>query len=477
MTEIWSIPNYVDSNGTNCRVVQGGCTDGTYLYVALNDGQSKSDTSISAIRKYEISTRKLVETYENLKISHCNDMSYLPKTNEILMIHNTPDREHVSIYDAETMTFKRMITLENLEIYSLSYDPYEECYWVGISNSYTFAKLDLDFNLVGNIIEGVSTGYTKQGMDVDSKYIYFLQFGTNCIMVYNKEGAFVKKLLLPKADQEPENICHIGDDFYVGYYKSSSGGSMYLVELGEGTNSTVKEPFLVTMTSKGSIPTYTDASGEAFTSAQGMCTDGTYLYVALNNSAQSKSVICKVDPETAAVIATYEGIAASLSNDLAYNSVTNEILVVFNGSAKKKVAIHDATTLAHKRTVDLPFEIFALSYNAADGYYYAGVTGTYDFARLDGSFREVGSRITGAIVGRTKQGIYTDGTYAFLTLSASNGLSVYRLSDGAYLGTRDLPVTANALQAMCKIGSTYYLVYTKSGGGATIYAATITIDE
>lgn len=230
MTELFTISAYTDSNGVYCRVVQGACTDGTYYYVALNDANSSSTGSVSAIHKYDLRTGKLVKTYSGLTVSHCNDLTINHITGEMIAVHNSPDRTVISIFDLETMTLKEKKTL-TLQIYSMAYDPYEGCYWVGISHCYDFAKLDLDFKQVGSIYYGKNTGYTKQGMDVDSKYIYFVQYKTNCIIVYDKSGNYVKQINLSVSSTEAENICHIGDTFYIGYYTSKSGGKLYKVRI------------------------------------------------------------------------------------------------------------------------------------------------------------------------------------------------------------------------------------------------------
>ncbi|MBO5270133.1 MAG: hypothetical protein J6B77_05065 [Clostridia bacterium] len=469
MTPVWSLKTHTDANGVNCRVIQGGCTDGTYLYVAFNDGGSKNPNSISAIRKYHIATRSLVTTYENLKISHCNDMTFNPETNELLMVHNSPDREHISIYDADSLEFKEMITID-LDIYSIAYDPYEQCYWVGISYGYTFAKLDFDFQQVGDIYQGYESGYTKQGMDIDSKYIYFLQYGKNCIMVYDKSGAFVREIPLPKTNHEPENICHIGDDFYVGYLESG-GGTMYLVEIGEKK----PDPFSVTMEQIGTVSAYTTSGGTKMKMVQGLCTDGTYLYLAQNDSTTQTSIIRKIDPKTGAVLDTYEGIEAGLTNDLLYRPDTDEIIAVHNGKTRSKVSVYKADTLDHVKTVDLGVDIYAMSYDPAAKQYIAGLSGGYNYARFSLDFKQVGGVITGPSLGNTKQGSDCNGTYFCMIMSAANTLGLYK-ADGTFIGSVALPVTTNAAQDICHIGNDYYIIYA-NGENGILYRASITVNE
>lgn len=468
MESVWSIKTHTDANGVNCRVVQGGCTDGTYLYVALNDGGSQNANSISAIRKYHIASRSLVATFENLKIAHCNDMTFNPETNEILMVHNSPERQVISAYDASSLEFKRKITID-LEIYSLSYDPYEQCYWAGISYGFTFAKLDFDFQQVGDIYQGKETGYTKQGMDIDSKYIYFLQYNRNTIIMYNKAGEFVKEVPLPKTNKEPENICHIGDSFYIGYYESG-GGTMYHVTIGE-KGVTKPDPVTVTLEKIGTLPTYTDSKGNTLSMAQGMCTDGTYLYVAMNNGDKGLSSIHKIDPKTGSILATYDGMKAGLTNDLTYNPNTQEIIAVHNGTEKNKISVYKASDLSLVKVVTLDLDIYAMAYDSTKNCFIVGVSNGYNYAYLDLNYKKTADITPGKSFSNTKQGINSSEDGFCLILSGDNTLAWYR-PNGTYLGIGQLTGLERSAQSICNIGDTYYIVSSNNSGGF-LYRATI----
>lgn len=236
MTKVLTIDPYMHENNAYSNVVQGGCTDGTYYYVALVVGSDKTVNCTGAIRKYRLSDFALVATVDNLKLSHANDMAYNPTTKELVIPHCLPDGQNVSIFDAETLTFKRKVTLSFEEgIGQIAYDEYEKCYWAQISYTYNFVKLDLDFNVIGSVYTGRDTGYTRQSMDVDSKYIYFLQYNTNALLIYDKVGNFIKEVALPVSSNEPENIWHVGNDFYIGYYNKGMGygGMLYKTQIVE----------------------------------------------------------------------------------------------------------------------------------------------------------------------------------------------------------------------------------------------------
>ena len=472
MNSLFNIPAFTDVNGVNCRIMQGGCTDGTYYYVTLNDGYSENATSISAIRKYDIASGKLLATFEGLQICHCNDMTYNPNTNELFMVHNTPERWVISVFDGDSLEFKKKIEILR-EIYSLSYDPYENCYWAGLSYGYDFIKMDTDFNQIGEDYTGVVTGYTKQGMDVDDKYIYFLQFNKNSIIVYNKSGQFIREIALSKTSYEAENIFHIGETFYIGYYNSPSGGNLFKTEL------SVLKQFKVeaTMTQLAVLDRYTDADSILYKVPQGSCTDGTYIYLAMNNDVSSgyKTVIHKIDPKTGAVIDTSDSFSAGLSNDMTYNAKTKQIVIAHNKNEPRKLTVLDAETLAYVNTVTLSRDIFSITYDSVQDCYFAGLSGTYDVAKLNASF-EIVETLAGYNSGDTKQGCDCDGTYLYCLQSATNSISIYK-TNGVFVAHIDLPVVGeNTAQSICHIGNTFYIGYNDSAAGGILYTATITIE-
>ena len=229
MTELYTISKHTDSSGINCRIIQGGCTDGEYLYVCLNDG-AKSN-AVTTIVKTELRTGKVVAKYEGLMIDHANDLTYNPNTKEILACHNAPNHRFISIFDAETMTLKETIALRE-SLYAIEYDEDLDRYWIGLSGAYDFMHYDSALKKNSRIIRGYNNGFTKQGVDIDDKYLYFVLYNKNCIAVYDKSGEYVRQIDLPVTAGEPENICHVGDVFYIVYNNPSwSGGIVYKVTI------------------------------------------------------------------------------------------------------------------------------------------------------------------------------------------------------------------------------------------------------
>ena len=211
-----------------CKVIQGGTTDGKYLYVITHNGD-KTINAESILQKIDIKTMKTVARSERLRVSHGNDIVYKKNTNELLVVHCYPDGKMVSVFDADTLKFKRKIELP-ISIYCMSYDESLDCYWVGVSGGDTFAKLDVDFKFVKRYMSQMHD-YVTQGMDCDDTYLYFVRYKKNCVIVYTKDGGYVGEYPLTFPG-EPENICHIGDYFYVvGNNSNWSGGVILKVKL------------------------------------------------------------------------------------------------------------------------------------------------------------------------------------------------------------------------------------------------------
>lgn len=213
------------------RTVQGGCTDGKYLYQSLENHNLANHESY--INKYDLSTNKLVKTSKSIQLDHSNDLTYNSKTNQIVVVHNAPNRTKISFLDADTLEYISTKTI-SFSIFSLGYNATTDRYVIGISGGQDFAILDSEFNLVKQY-QANNTGYTTQGLECNDKFIYFVQYNENVIMIYDWDGNFISQVELNiDASNEPENISLIGDVFYVGCNNEISiGGDVYKVIIKE----------------------------------------------------------------------------------------------------------------------------------------------------------------------------------------------------------------------------------------------------
>ena len=196
-----------DASMSRYATVQGSCSDGRYAYFAAQSGST-------SLIKYDTKTFKKVGLSGSMyALGHANDMTYNSKENIIAVANNAPDFDTVTIVDPDTLKIISAVKLE-LKIYSIAYSEAEDCYFVGISGTYDFARLDCDFKLIKKY-KGVNTGYTRQGCECDDNYIYFSQSGgNNIIVIYDHSGKYVCTVSIAHSD-EIENIFRVGSDYYM----------------------------------------------------------------------------------------------------------------------------------------------------------------------------------------------------------------------------------------------------------------------
>ena len=206
------------------RVMQGAGTDGYYVYVVIKDKSVEPD-AVSSIVKYDPASWSIVATYNNLQIEHGNDITYNPLTDELIIPDAKPDSTLLTVLDRNTMQIKRVITLTE-KIYSIAYDASQDCYYAGVIGNKAFVQLDKDFNVMQSFPKQSSANVT-QGMELYKNYLCFIEYKTNCIQVYKKDGTFYGTFPLKITENEPENIFVLGDTFYSGYYISKKGGGVF----------------------------------------------------------------------------------------------------------------------------------------------------------------------------------------------------------------------------------------------------------
>lgn len=203
-------------------IMQGGCTDGKYAYYCTLDKK----TTTCSISKYDLSTFKEVARSNGVKVDHGNDITYNSDLDSLVVCHNAPNKTYVSFVNKKSLKITKTVEIP-FEIYSITYNPDTKKYAVGISSTYNFAILDKNFKVIKKV-KGIKTASTvKQGMDSDSKYIYFLLSSPNAISIYDWSGNHIGYYELnDKAKKyESENIFHIGDKLYIAY--NTGTGKVY----------------------------------------------------------------------------------------------------------------------------------------------------------------------------------------------------------------------------------------------------------
>ena len=212
------------------RAVEGGCTDGRYVYQILIDPDAEKDATPCKILKIDSTDWKTVTVSETLNIDHANDVTYDSTQNLLLVSNNIPNYTTVTAVDPLTLTVKSTYTLPQ-KIYSIVYVGSKDCYYAGISKTYNIVQFSKNFEELGTI-EGINSGYTRQGIESDGAYLYCIFYKENTIYKYDFEGNYQGRCVLPDTANEAENMFFLGGNLYVGYniIGKTTGGFIAKVE-------------------------------------------------------------------------------------------------------------------------------------------------------------------------------------------------------------------------------------------------------
>jgi len=197
------------------KVQQGSATDGTYGYFLL---ESKI-TSQCALVKMNMADNSIVEIKYDLPVDHGNDMTYNARINKLVVVHNKPHYNWISLIDPDTLEIVETKELK-VNMFSIGYCEERDQYIVGLSGSQNFSILDADFNEI-KFCPVEHTEYITQGADCDENYVYFPQWDDktdkNYIRVFDWDGKLINTIQV-KAMNEIESMFHIGDRVVVSFY-------------------------------------------------------------------------------------------------------------------------------------------------------------------------------------------------------------------------------------------------------------------
>jgi len=202
---------------SECRYLQGACTDGEYIYQAFSH-QVNSEKKGNYIFKIDAKTYKVKEKVA-LTAGHMNDMTYNSKTGMIVSAQSggTGSKAYMLTFiDTQTLTVQSEKNIGR-NVSTIAYDAERDCYYACTydpklltldSDCKIISEVDLDFN-----------GYTRQGTCFRDGILYFLLYGEsgNCICRYSAEGTLLGDYKLDIPTGEPEGIFFIGENLYVTY--------------------------------------------------------------------------------------------------------------------------------------------------------------------------------------------------------------------------------------------------------------------
>lgn len=217
-------------------VMQGGCTDGKYMYLIL-ENQNYEENGVKGLRnllfKVDMSTWEIVKQSESLELDHGNGMTYNSKTNQLIVVHNKNRTNDISFVDPDTLEITGYKTLSR-GLNGITYNAARDCYVIGISGKYDFAILNSDFEEI-SYHKGSETGLGNQSIDCDNNYIYVGNTGhgteysgMEVVRVYDWDGNFVAACRIDSFS-EHEALINYNGDYWVTFY-TGSGGRVYRLE-------------------------------------------------------------------------------------------------------------------------------------------------------------------------------------------------------------------------------------------------------
>ena len=482
------------------NIAQGACTDGQYFYVILESqvvvggGSYEENDHFSKIYKLDAATMKPVQVSEGLAIDHGNDITYNSKLGLLVVSHNAPNRTYLSYVDPDTLEVVETVKDNELEMYSIAYNEKTDKYVVGISYGYDFAILDGQLN-VEKTFTGKSTGWTKQGMECDENFIYFLQYNQNAIVIYDWDGNYIRTVMINGVDNEPEAIFSLNGRFYMtSYMGNQQGARIYALDFVPVVYTPVASEDFATFEGEiigkieelGVLP----ADGD-YNIMQGGCSDNTYLYLALESwivngevvtykEAQQNdhcSKIFKIDPETLEVVQVSEPLLIDHCNDITYNAKKDLLVVSHNSPNRKYLSYVDPHTLELVETVtDNELDMYAISYRESTDTYVIGISYGFDFAFADGELN-VQEIITGYVTGWTKQTVSSDENFIYFLQYKENAVIVYDW-DGNYIRTIMLDWSLDEPEALFLVDGEFYMTtYRGSQSGGRICKVNFVVKE
>lgn len=229
------------STASNQYGISGGWTDGKYLYrafittwVETNENQNEV-----VVVQYNLETGEQIKKSATLSLNHANDLTYNPKTKQLVVCHGEDAYNQVSLIDVETLEIEETKTL-NCPVYCMDYNPTYDCYAVGVANDHYLYILDSDFEITKQYgtqyyIDpkyhtqpmGISA-VSPQGMACDDQYIYYLFSYTSAdyeykhvITVFDWNGNYMTEIEFQLKDIEPEAISVVDDTIYVMYNRGT----------------------------------------------------------------------------------------------------------------------------------------------------------------------------------------------------------------------------------------------------------------
>lgn len=200
--------------GVYFNAIQGGCTDGKYLYCGVVN--NSNDAGNTTVHKIDIEKWVIVKTVTEYSLGHCNSMTYcdydgyihcigLESYNNYKVVHRiTTDLEYVDNYTIDISPHYA----ESTGIGAIDYNPNtEEFTFLIRGDSKGYARYTKNRTFIDIIWTEHLGGSTYAGMSTDNNFIYQSVWNggnNNSIGVIDKEGNILRSIQVTGMDGEIE---------------------------------------------------------------------------------------------------------------------------------------------------------------------------------------------------------------------------------------------------------------------------------
>ena len=197
----------------------------------------------------------------------------------------------------------------------------------------------------------------------------------------------------------------------------------------------------------------TDAGfSEGSSTVQGGCTDGKYAYFIIHGSATR---LLKYDLKNFKLVDMVDCIGFDHANDITYNSKLNRLVVTNNSPHYDVLTVLNPDTLEVTSNQKLKLDVYSISYNEKTNQYVVGISGTYDYAVLDGKFKVV-KKYSGVNTGYTRQGCDSDNEYIYFVQGEKSNIVVVYDNKGNLV--KKIKIDENLeVENMFHVGTDFYI--------------------
>ena len=221
--------------------LQGACANDGYVYYTLYDRNKEN----CRIVKVELSSLNVIKVSAPLPIYHGNNLTYNTKKNLILATCCEVKKKRAVFIDPDTLTVvsRKDINLKRSKkipksvvrgyqgFTAIAYNEKHDCYVGRLRKNNNVIIFDRNLKPVRYVkLKGKRTYLLSQGIESVGDYIYDVRsfkgkHKYNMATIHKLNGSYIGKIHLPYAQNpgiEVECIFHDGDNFYAGFYHTTS---------------------------------------------------------------------------------------------------------------------------------------------------------------------------------------------------------------------------------------------------------------